>query len=752
MTKKLATLGIILIVLVGGFGTPINVLATHPCSSIIGNATSPHLCNPSTPSPGQNGPLSGFSLNPIDIAKSIIDFGSKAIAQLMITTASFALIISGLLFDFVIKFTILEVSKNLAANGGIGQSIAGTWETLRDIANMFFIFVLIWTAFKAMFELSFAGLGGAIKNIIIIALLINFSLFFSKVVIDASNIAALGFYKSIVNQEAPLTTNSFGPNVAATVKGISGGYMNMLGIQNFLNADILDAIKTSPNFLLIGFVISAFMLIISVIFIITSIMFIARFIILIFLMILSPLAFVAYMVPAMKGQFDKWKEALISQSFFAPLFFALTWVVFKIGNGLKVLIEVNNNTRQSDWTDLFVRPDQMMILVMNYCLMVGFAIAALVFAKSMASKAPGFSQISGGVMSGSAALGRNTVGRIAHERAQANREEWSKTAGGRAKLWLADKASSSSFDIRGVGNIGAVKALGGDKALDGLGSASGKGGFNAAVEAKAKEKAAYAKRVYGQTPADIERDKKEKERLQEEINKGKDEEEKVIKTKRKTEAENADTRYNVNKMAAENHIKNKLKPDFDDLADLKNKRKEKEKELNKARTDKEKPEVIEKLEKESASLTKSIEIKNEDINEGRKNIEETDTEYIDLKKKVEERKKEFDEAKKLVNSGIKENEYTGELQKKIKEHKELNSGNRRQKEYAKRVGSGIFGWTAGNRAAQIAIEKQATDKTSKDKVTDAVKALFKEDEETEKKDKTEEPKEEKKEGGEEKKS
>lgn len=414
------------------------------------------------------------SLNPVSIASAMIDSLVKFLANTLITISSFILIMCGLLFDFVIKFTIVEIAENFSASSGIGQSVNGAWTTLRDIANMFFIFILLWVAFKAMFELNFSGLSKQIINIILVALLINFSLFFTKVVIDSSNIVALGFYKSIAQQrDANLSIiGDGGLNMSAVFGGISAGYMNMLGVQNFYNAKILDSFaKSKVNMFLVGFIVSVFMLITSVIFLITAVMFIARFIILIFLMILSPLALIAIIVPGQNGKFEEWKNMLINQSFFAPIFFALTWVVFKLGEGLKIVMAANNATtgRVPTWADLFLRPDQMMILLLNYTLMIGFAIAALVVSKSMASKTKGFTEITnalgankvagavGGVtFGGAAAMGRRTVGAAASRIAQSQRlSNWAgRSLIGQYVKQGTEKVAESSFELRQTKSVG----------------------------------------------------------------------------------------------------------------------------------------------------------------------------------------------------------------------------------------------------------------------------------------------------------
>jgi len=468
MAKKFLTFGILLIVLMGvlvprvthaqntdGACSPEQLAAggiTREAGALVeGRLTLSTYCQIAGNS-SDRGVFGGF-LDPL--VQSLF----KGVGQLLMLISSLFLILSGKLFDIIVNFTVIEMAKNIGTGTGVGGGITAAWATLRDIANMCFIFVLLFAAFKAMFDTNFGNFGTTVKNIIIVALLINFSLFFSKVVIDASNIVSVGFYKSIVtSNQTSLTTGSGTINQAA-FSGISGGYMKMLGMQTFYSANILDSFPGEPlRILTLGIVSSIFMLITAVILLISAIMFAARFIILIFLMILSPLALIAYIIPGQQKQFDSWKDSLISQSFFAPLFFALTWVVFKVGSTLVGAIPGN-----PVWTDLVTKADAgSMNLLLFYVLITGLSIAALVISKQMAtSGATGgaFKAISGGIgtgVVGGTAWGlRTSVGlpakwlseRAGLQTATKSNNFFART-GARAALYASEKARSATFDAR----------------------------------------------------------------------------------------------------------------------------------------------------------------------------------------------------------------------------------------------------------------------------------------------------------------
>lgn len=392
----------------------------------------------------------------------------QAIGRVLMTISAGILALVGMFFDFVVTKSIIQMGTHLGNQESLGGSISSAWRVLRDIANMFFIFVLLYVAFKAILDLNFGNVGKSIANIVIFALLINFSLFFSKVIIDASNIVAIGFYNSIVIANTQTVTGGGTEAQTATAGGqtISSGYMRLLGLQEWYDAKVLVDPKnmTPDRILIIGIMASVFMLITAVVLLISAIMFAARFIILMFIMILSPLAFVAFIIPGQEKYSRDWWSALVNQSIFAPVFFALTWVTFKIAKTPNFLGQsVLGGTNSAKFIDVGTsapNPDSL-ALVFNYVIVIGFAIAALVMSKKIASSTAGFTAISGGigtgVIGGTAILGRQTLGRAGkyfadNANLQKAANDGSKIPGvgtaARMALYASKQARNASFDAR----------------------------------------------------------------------------------------------------------------------------------------------------------------------------------------------------------------------------------------------------------------------------------------------------------------
>lgn len=658
MIKKFFTAGIVLFFL----AILIIPSVTH------GQAGGPGL-------PGMNG------VNPnagdFSIGNYIFDGIAKGIGQALMSFSAGILAIVGVFFDTVIKVTIIDMATNIGNPQGLGGSITSVWATLRDISNMAFIFVLLFTAFKAMFELNFGSVSTTIRNIIIVALFINFSLFGTKVVIDASNIVAIGFYNSIrTGNSAQFNSGTGGP---INFQGISGGYMRLIGLQSWFSSGILGSGNGlgAPQILLIGLMSSIFMFVTAIIFLISGVMFLSRFIILILVMVTAAPACVCYIIPGQKGHFDKWVETLKSQAAFAPIFFAMTWVTFRLASspqflGTLTLSSVTGGAGPvKDFTNIISQSPSSVSsagLILNFMIVMGLAVASLVFSKSVASKAAGFTAISGAVgttvIGGAAFAGRQGIGRASKWVSDTQRESWSKSTAGRAGLWLANKGSNSTFDIRASDKLGKIPGLGSEMGI--IGKAGGKGGFAGSVEEKAKAKAKYAKDVYGQTD-------EEKEALKE----AKDAEKKDVIDKRQARVDVAALEATDAERARKTHFDAELRDSNTEINQINTQRVEKSRELaraggNKVETDR----ISKELEQINLNLTNARKAKEDK----QKEIEESGT-YKVLKKTADDTKSALQEANNKLKSDIKDDDE--DLSQATRDL--ATAGKRRQQEYAKRI-------------------------------------------------------------------
>lgn len=384
--------------------------------------------------------------------------------------------ISGMMLNYVVYYTVV----NMKANISDAQTLSDAWRTIRDVGNMGFIFILLYAAIRTII-----GGGGdnqkLVARVVVVAILINFSLFFTRFIIDISNVLAITFYDAI----AP------GALDKTFTQGLSGSLMEPLRLQSIFDVSSGLTIFSGEKIFIIGVAGTIFSLIAAFVFFAISILLIIRFVVLVFVMILSPIAFLSFILPQMKGYATQWWNALSGQAFFAPIYFLLTWVVIVVSRSmLKGGSFANLAGTSTAGGGTGAPPLETIEMIVNFAIVISMLVFSLVTAKSWANKAgPGVAGatkwamgVAGAASFGLASrAGRYTIGAGAERFADSDRykqlERDSAKSGltgmkARLKLATADKARTSSFDARSAG-IGSL--LGGVP----VGSAIGKGGFEA---------------------------------------------------------------------------------------------------------------------------------------------------------------------------------------------------------------------------------------------------------------------------------
>lgn len=357
--------------------------------------------------------------------------------------------ITGMLFDWVILYVFDPKIYNIPA-------IYNGWTIARDTANLFFIFILLTIAIATILQIERYGAKKLLPNLIIAAIFINFSFLASQYVIFAANsMASLfmpkGEYKSIRFSEqfaAGLNPNAMFASFELKDIGndtdyekkaeefrkmelkIYGSSEDLYG-GRFKNPDVTEKeikkyeelkkeLDTKENTISAALrramiVMTAnIVLLLVAIFVLGTvvILLLARIVILWFLMILSPVAFLFWVLPGLSGEANKWWSTLLNQSFWPVAFFFLFNITLNmISDGANQVFDANIDTSKAFISNPTV--------VLYYLLLAMMLFISLVVAKSMGgagaamtlSLAKGAQKYIGGFAGGAIGLGTRGVGR-----------------------------------------------------------------------------------------------------------------------------------------------------------------------------------------------------------------------------------------------------------------------------------------------------------------------------------------------------
>ncbi len=467
-------------------------------------------------------------------AYGILDFG-VLILSLFARLTGWA----GILLNLAIMELVFNMGNIL--NSSIGDSVENAWSVIRDIMNLLFIFSLIYIGFQTILDLG--NPRQLLPKLIVAALLINFSLFFTKFVVDISNVAAVEIYTTVgFVPESLLGAANPDPKAAedALVNiGVSGAYMQAMGLKDLIspqnnqtnNANLsyskkLEAACTAKDddasdcdvTILVYFLASIiFFLIAAYAFAIGAYMLLWRFIVLIILMILSPFMFVGMIFPKAQKYQSRWWNTFLNAAFFAPAYMLTLYIGYAIAS------KVNVFTPGSGMFDAVAGQYASVDLILNFAIVCGFLLMAVAVGKEMSSqggkgvlsvmdnvrrrgqralyRTSGFA--AGAALGAGAAGMRNTVGAKAYQTANAENEKGQRLAlqaqgagigawAARQRLAWAKRQSESSYDARQLMGKDAQKNFGTGK----------KGGYDKSISDRKKAEESRSK-LYGQNDSQV---------------------------------------------------------------------------------------------------------------------------------------------------------------------------------------------------------------------------------------------------------
>lgn len=458
-------------------------------------------------------------------------FGSGvfgAVGAVILSLMGMLLGIAGFTLNGAVEITVLGMGQLLSEGGGMA-GIEAAWVVLRDLANIGFIFVLIFIGFAVILRYDKANYKSMLIYLVIAALLVNFSLFFTRVIIDTANLMAAEAIQQIQLEDVC----SGGAGSAAPVEclntGFSGALMQHMDLTSLYDATRPDGsslLTTSDgqssqtlNVLLVSAGGSIFILISAFVFFTAAILLVIRFVVLVFLMVLSPLAFAGMVLPATRGRSQAWFKALFAQAFFAPAFFILIWAAIQVLNGISGNLSggVGQAVEEEKFAAAILGEASASGVFISFAIATGFMVASLILARKLANVGSlGLvsiaSQTAGTLAFGTAGrFLRNTVGRFSSRAAQsqwlqdrASGDKGNKVTQAASRLAFrgARDVSNRSFDARNVGGWSQRSDIGAGKGI--------KGGFEDTKKAKKKRETEFAG-AFGYDEEKVESKEAEKE-------------------------------------------------------------------------------------------------------------------------------------------------------------------------------------------------------------------------------------------------
>ncbi|MEI8104124.1 MAG: hypothetical protein WCG84_04465 [Candidatus Moraniibacteriota bacterium] len=178
------------------------------------------------------------------------------------------------------------------------------WSMVRDVLNIFFIGVLLLSAFSTIFGIDKYHYKNILRQLIIMALLVNFSFPIARFVIDVAD--RLMYFLMTLSGVANSGLDTF----------------NVFGNTFLKNSEIITAIvepaQSGGEDLAVLLATVVFLFLFATALLTLAILLVIRVIALILIVIFSPVGFVGRIVPGMEGMASSWWKNLFRYAFFGP--------------------------------------------------------------------------------------------------------------------------------------------------------------------------------------------------------------------------------------------------------------------------------------------------------------------------------------------------------------------------------------------------------------------------------------------------
>ncbi len=308
------------------------------------------------------------------------------------------------LFNKVVDLSVREFS-DFAKRGAVKDA----WTIMRDVVNFSLIFALVYAALGIILDLSKVDGKRLVINIIIVAMLVNFSAFFTHIVIDASNVIANQFY------------------VAAGGGTTAGGSPNLSG--KFRDAFMMDFTQSTLSNVpdmppgtekgahsLFGVIASQFfqsimVLVTMLVLLAGAVMFLIRVIKLLLVIVFSPIAFLGFALSGRMGEIAQtWYKTLINEALWAPAFMFMIFLSIKFitvfpmkpTSQMKSILQVGIG----EWVT------SAAALVLSFAFANGMMIGSIIVAKKFgAAGADAGTKFGGRMIGGTLGVGKRIAGK-----------------------------------------------------------------------------------------------------------------------------------------------------------------------------------------------------------------------------------------------------------------------------------------------------------------------------------------------------
>lgn len=262
------------------------------------------------------------------------------------------------------------------------------WTIVRDVANMFFILIMLIIALATILKVESYSYKSLLPKVIMLAVLVNFSKTICGVAIDAAQVFMRTFVAGF---------SAVGP----------GNLMAATGTEEMFSFNVDDVIKqleqanptASADWIVFGIAVAAFafMTIMLVAVAILLVILVFRIVMLWFLVAISPLFFVLLAIPSASSYARQWSSLFAKYLITGPALAFFIWLAFaslgSFGDNIVTVESVSDPNAiaflESGGANAAIEKVYTTGFMMNFAVSIGLLVAGLVIAGQMGAAGGG---------------------------------------------------------------------------------------------------------------------------------------------------------------------------------------------------------------------------------------------------------------------------------------------------------------------------------------------------------------------------
>ncbi len=298
-------------------------------------------------------PTSGADNKPVSIKAQQADSGDVygPIMTRIMSLFAWLLGAATLMLDYAVYYGVVVMGGFVNSLSAVGVA----WRILRDIGNILLIFGFLISGIAVIINLNIYGFGSKMLPMLLVAaVFINFSLFITEAIVDGGNLFATEVFQQINGGSIPGPAQ-FNQDSPVVNEGISNRIMSVLGLQSLYRFDATTGTTLQQNqtifksgAIYIGFLGIILFLVAAFVMFSLAFVIIARFVALIFLIVVAPVGFAGLAIPQLAGLASSWWKQLAEQTITAPVLLLLLYIALAVITDANFLIGLGVNGGNSN--------------------------------------------------------------------------------------------------------------------------------------------------------------------------------------------------------------------------------------------------------------------------------------------------------------------------------------------------------------------------------------------------------------------